>query len=59
MNDKDLDLPVPDALVAATFYLMMCHARTGCPLVCRMVARQLRYLARHLSDNVTPMLRDV
>ncbi len=59
MNNANLNLPAPDVLVAAAFYLMASHARTDCPLVCRMVARQLRYLARHPSDSVAPMLREV
>lgn len=58
-NNENLNLPAADVLVAAAFYLMTSHARTDCPLVRRMVVHQLRYLARHPSDSVTPMLRDV
>lgn len=59
MNNENLNLPAPDVLVAAAFYLMTSHARTDCPLVRRMVIHQLHYLARHPSDSVTPMLREV
>ena len=59
MNNANLNLPAPDVLVAAAVYLMTSHARTGCPLVRRIIASQLRYLARHPSNTVTPMLREV
>lgn len=57
MKFDPLNLPAPDTLIAAALYLMTSHARTGCPLVSRMIARQLRYLAHHPSTSVTLQLR--
>lgn len=59
MNNDILNLPAPDTLVAAALYLMTSHAKGGCPMVGRMVLRQLNYLAQHPSAEVTPMLREV
>jgi len=52
-------LPPAATLVAATFFLMTKHAAVRCPLVGRIIARQLQYLAEHPSDALTPQLRDV
>ncbi len=52
-------LPPAETLVAATFFLMTKHATVRCPLVGRIIARQLQYLAEHPSDNLTPQLREV
>jgi hypothetical protein len=52
-------LPPAQTLVAATFFLMTKHAAIRCPLVGRIIARQLKYLAEHPSDTLTPQLRDV
>lgn len=51
------NLPAPETLVVAAFYLMTSHARTGCPLVSHMIAQQLHYLAHHPSTSVTLQLR--
>lgn len=40
-------------IVAATIYLMSCHARTGCPRLACMVERHLRILGRHGGVNET------
>jgi hypothetical protein len=45
--------------VAATFFLMTRHAAIRCPLVGRVIAQQLQYLAEHPSDTLTPQLRAV
>jgi len=52
-------LPPAETLVAATFFLMTKHAAVRCPLVGRIIAQQLQYLAEHPSDTLTPQLRDV
>lgn len=52
-------LPPPETLVAATFFLMTKHATIRCPLVGRVIARQLQYLADHPSETLTPQLREV
>jgi hypothetical protein len=51
--------PPPETLVAATFFLMTKHATIRCPLVGRVIARQLQYLADHPSETLTPQLREV
>lgn len=52
-------LPPAETLVAATLFLMTKHAAVRCPLVGRIIARQLHYLAEHPSDSLTPGLREV
>ena len=51
--------PPLETLVAATFFLMTKHATIRCPLVGRVIARQLQYLADHPSETLTPQLREV
>jgi hypothetical protein len=43
-----------DRLLAATIYLMSCHARSRCPRLAAMVGMHLRLLGRHpeLGDRV-------
>jgi len=53
------NLPSAETLVAATFFLMTRHAAIRCPLVSRIIARQLQYLAEYPSDTLTPQLRAV
>lgn len=36
-----------DRILAATLYLMSCHARNGCPRLACMIERHLQLLARH------------
>ena len=52
-------MPPAETLVAATFFLMTRHAAVRCPLVGRIIARQLQYLAKHPSESLTPQLREV
>lgn len=52
-------LPPAETLVAATFFLMTRHAAVRCPLVGRVIAQQLRFLAEHPSETLTPELRAV
>ena len=51
-------LPPAETLVAATFFLMTRHAAVRCPLVGRVIAQQLRFLAEH-PETLTPELRAV
>lgn len=46
-----------DRLLAATIYLMSCHARSHCPRVACMVEHHLRLIGRHL--GTTDRVRDV
>lgn len=46
-----------DRLVAATLYLMSCHARTSCPRLASMIEHHLRLIGRHL--GVTDRVRDI
>jgi len=53
------DLPEPAAIVASIIHLMTRHAGSGCPRLGELVIRQLEFLERHPSGEVTPMLRHV
>ena len=44
---QDANLREADRLMAATIYLMSCHARTHCPRLAYMVERHLQLLARN------------
>lgn len=46
-----------DRLVAATIYLMSCHARTSCPRLACMIEHHLRLIGRHA--GVTDRVRDI
>jgi len=46
-----------DRLVAATIYLMTCHARTACPRLACMIHHHLRIMGRHA--GVTEEVRDI
>ncbi len=60
MNDgkPDTELPSPETLYAAALYLATSYARSGCPMVCGMVMRQLRCIAAHPSAAVPEPLRE-
>lgn len=45
-----------DRLVAATIYLMSCHARTGCPRLACMIEHHLRLIGRQA--GATARVRD-
>lgn len=51
-------LPPPETIVAATLFLMTRHAKVRCPLVGRVIARQLQFLAEHPAE-LAPQLRAV
>ena len=44
---EDAKLREADRLMAATIYLMTCHARTHCPRLAYMVERHLELIARN------------
>ena len=46
-----------DRLVAATLYLMSCHARTGCPRLACLIERHMCLIGRHA--GVTDRVRDI
>ncbi len=46
-----------DRLIAATMYLMSCHARSRCPRLACMVRRHLSLIGRH--PAVTEGVRDM
>lgn len=45
-----------DRLLAATIYLMSCHARSGCPRLACMIEHHLRLVGRHI--GVPDRVRD-
>jgi hypothetical protein len=47
MDESDDLTNEPDRVLAATIYLMSCHARNGCPRLACIVGRHLRLLASH------------
>ncbi len=56
MPDDDRLLRETDRLLAATIYLMSCHARSGCPRLACMVSRHLELLGRN--PNAGEFVRD-
>lgn len=46
-GDDERNTEQADRVLAATLYLMTCHARTRCPQLACMVERHLAVLARH------------
>jgi hypothetical protein len=57
MSQEHLGFPEPSVMVAAALLVMTRFAVTGCPLLARMVAQQLEFLAQHPSEDVAPILR--
>lgn len=45
--DEDIRDREADRLLAATLYLMTCHARNGCPRLAEMVRRHFELISRH------------
>lgn len=58
MQRPDTEIPAPDTLFAAALYLAAKYARTGCPLLCRMVVRQLACIERHPDEAIPRSLRE-
>jgi hypothetical protein len=47
----------PEALVAATLYLMTHYARTGCPRLASCISKHLQCLAVH--PGADPVMREI
>ena len=47
MHSEERDPAEADRLLAATIYLMSCHARNGCPRLACMVGRHLEAISHH------------
>jgi hypothetical protein len=58
MDSEKLKLPAPETLFAATMYLATNYARCGCPMLCRMIVRQLACIENHPSADVPQSLRE-
>lgn len=58
MERPDPEIPEPETLFAAALYLATNYARTGCPMLCRMVMRQLACIRNHPSESVPQSLRE-
>jgi len=48
----------PATLYAAALYLATRYAGSGCPSLCRMIARQLEFIAQHPDPAVPETLRE-
>jgi hypothetical protein len=53
------DFPDPAVIIAAALLLMTRFAVTPCPFLLEMVIHQLEFLARHPSERLSPILRDI
>lgn len=58
MDKPAPELPEAETLFAAAMYLATNYARTGCPLLCRMVVRQLACIEHHPDESVPESLRE-
>ena len=52
------EYPAPETLFAAALFLATRYARSGCPLLCHMVMRQLACIQAHPDESVTQAVRD-
>lgn len=59
MNTPVPDLPEAGLLLATALYLATNYAKSGCPMLCRHIMRQLELLERHPDPGVPPALRDI
>ena len=50
-DDPEAAAREADRLLAATLYLMTCHARTGCPRLAAMIRHHLELAARHAGSG--------
>lgn len=58
MENSVNDVPQPETLFAAALYLATKYARTGCPLLCRMVMWQLACIEHHSNQAVPRSMRE-
>jgi len=59
MEQDPQQLPQPETLYAAALYLATNYAKSGCPMLCRMVMRQLACILNYPGESVSPALREV
>jgi hypothetical protein len=52
MTNANTKLPAPHVLVSAALFLMTQHAQSRCPGVCRAIAQQFAWLARHPAREI-------
>ena len=57
MTNANANLPAPHVLVSAALFLMTQHAQSRCPGVCRAIAQQFAWLARHPARDIPPEQR--
>lgn len=58
MEWEECEIPAPETLFAAALYLATNYARTGCPLLCSMVMRQLACIQEHPDESVPKAVRE-
>ena len=58
MDSQPAELPAPETLFAATIYFATNYVKTGCPMLCHMIMRQLACIESHPSGEVTQSLRE-
>lgn len=59
MDELPADIPQPEIIYGSALYLSASYARTGCPMVSRMVMHQLACIANHPSGSVPESLREI
>lgn len=57
MKATDPESSRPEALIAATLYLMTHYARTGCPRLALCISKHLQCLAVH--PGADPIVREI
>ena len=58
MEQTERDIPQPEILLAAALYLATNYARTGCPMLCNMIIRQLALVRSHPSNALPQSIKD-
>ena len=58
MDSEPAELPAPETLFAAAVYLATNYVKSGCPMLCHMIMRQLACIQNHPSTRVSQDLRD-
>lgn len=59
MKNRTPGMPCPETLYAAALYLTTNYAKSGCPMVCRMVMQQFECIANHPDPSVSDDQRNV
>jgi hypothetical protein len=58
MKTPKHEIPEAHTLFAAAFYLATNYAKTGCPLLCSMVMRQLACIEQHPDASMPQSTRE-